>query len=427
LTGQYAWRRKGTGIAAGNAAAIIPPDSPTLPRLLQHAGYKTGVVGKWHLGLGPQTGPDWNGTLSPGPLEIGFDYAYIIPATGDRVPCVFVENHNVVNLDANDPIQVSYDKPILSEPAGKEHPELLKMVPSHGHNQTIINGVSRIGYMSGGKAARWVDENIADILTGKAVDFMEKNSTKPFFLYFATHDIHVPRLPHPRFAGKSGMGNRGDAILQFDWSVGQILNTLDRLHLAENTLVIFTSDNGPVVDDGYQDQAKELLQDHKPAGPLRGGKYSAFDAGTRVPFVVRWPAKIKPGVSDVLLSQLDLFASMAGLTGQSMPAEAAADSYNMIKALTGKSGKDRPYVIEHSGSGSLAIIKKGWKYIEPNSGLKKSPYTDIELGNDPLPQLYHLTDDIGEQKNLAPLHPGKVQELAGLLQQVKAAKRTRPD
>jgi arylsulfatase A-like enzyme len=427
LTGQYAWRKKNTGIAAGNAGAIIPAHCPTLPRLLQQAGYKTGVVGKWHLGLGPQTGPDWNGSIAPGPLEIGFDYAYIIPATGDRVPCVYVENHNVVGLDPHDPIEVSYKEPILKEPTGKDHPELLKMHPSHGHDQTIINGVSRIGYMSGGKTARWVDENMADRITGKAVDFMEKSGDKPFFLYFATHDIHVPRMPHPRFAGKSGMGSRGDAILQLDWSVGQILNTLDRLHLAENTLVIFTSDNGPVVDDGYQDQAAELLQNHKPSGPLRGGKYSAFDAGTRVPFVVRWPARCEPRVSDAMLSQIDLFASFAQLTRQRLSAEAAPDSFNMLNVITGKKSKDRPYVIEHASSGALSILHNGWKYIEPNNGIKVQAFTGIEKGSDPLPQLYHLSNDIGEQKNLAQVYPGRVQELAGLLQQVKAAQRTRPD
>ena len=234
------------------------------------------------------------------------------------MPCVFVENRRVVGLDPKDPIQVSYQKPIGDEPTGKDHPELLKMHPSHGHDQTIVNGISRIGYMTGGKAARWVDEEIADTITGKAVAFIEKHKEEPFFLYFATHDIHVPRVPHPRFAGKSGLGPRGDAILQFDWSVGEILKTLDRLGLAQSTLVIFSSDNGPVVDDGYKDQAVELLDGHKPGGPLRGGKYSAFDAGTRVPLVVRWPGQVQPGVSEALACQIDLPASMAALTGQKL-------------------------------------------------------------------------------------------------------------
>ena len=241
-----------------------------------------------------------------GPMDIGFDYNFIIPATGDRVPCVFVENRKVVNLDPADPIKVSFSEPILTEPTGKDHPELLKMHPSHGHDMTIVNGISRIGYMSGGKSARWIDENIADVITGKAVRFIENNKDKPFFLYFSTHDIHVPRVPDPRFAGKSGMGPRGDVILEFDWSVGQIMNTIDSLNLSENTLIIVTSDNGPVVDDGYKDKAVELLNGHTPAGPLRGGKYSLFDGGTRVVFIVKWKEKIIPGVSDALFSQIDL-------------------------------------------------------------------------------------------------------------------------
>jgi arylsulfatase A-like enzyme len=273
LTGQYAWRKTGTGIAPGDAALLIPTDKITLPEVLKKGGYATGAVGKWHLGLGPKGGPDWNGDIKPGPLEIGFSYSFILPATADRVPCVYVENHRIIGLDPNDPVQVSYKGPIGNEPTGKEHPELLKMKYSHGHDQTIVNGVSRIGYMSGGKSAWWVDEEMADVLTGRVTRFVEENKARPFFMYFATHDIHVPRMPHSRFVGKSGMGPRGDAILQLDWCVGEVMKTLDRLKLTDKTMVIITSDNGPVVDDGYQDEAVTKLNGHTPAGPLRGGKY----------------------------------------------------------------------------------------------------------------------------------------------------------
>ena len=305
LTGQYAWRKKGTGVAPGDAALIIDPSRKTIADVMHDAGYTTAVVGKWHLGLGPKGGPDWNGFISPGPQDLGFDYSFLIPATGDRVPCVFVENGKVVGLDSADPITVSFKEKVGNEPTGRDNPELLKMKPSQGHDFTIVNGISRIGWMSGGKSARWIDEDIADEITGKALNFIETNKDKPFFLYFSTHDIHVPRVPNQRFVGKSGMGPRGDAILEMDWSVGQITKKLEDLGLSENTLVIFTSDNGPVVDDGYQDQAKELLGSHKPAGPLRGGKYSAFDGGTRVPFIVYWPGKVKPGKSDAMVSQVD--------------------------------------------------------------------------------------------------------------------------
>ncbi len=423
LTGEYAWRRKGTGVLPGNASLIIQPGRTTLPSMMRKAGYSTGAVGKWHLGLG--TGDlDWNGEIKPGPLEIGFDYCYVLPATGDRVPCIYVENHRVVGADPSDPIRVSYDKPIGDEPTGKEHPELLKMHPSHGHDQTIVNGISRIGYMSGGKAARWIDEDIANVITGKATAFIEQNRNKPFFLYFATHDIHVPRVPHPRFAGQSGLGPRGDVILEFDWSVGEILKTLDRLKLAENTLLIVTSDNGPVVDDGYKDQAAEKLDGHKPAGPLRGGKYSAFDAGTRVPFLVRWPGHIRPGISDALVCQIDFTSSLAALTGQQLAEGDGPDSFNILETLQGKSKNGRDHVVEHAGT--LSLIKGQWKYIEPSNGARYNKNVNIELGNDPNPQLYNLAEDLGEKNNLAAKYPDKVEELAAQLKKIRDQGRSRP-
>lgn len=419
LTGRYAWRKAGTGIAPGDAALLIPTDKVTLPGVMQRAGYQTGVVGKWHLGLGPQGGPDWNHDIKPGPLEIGFSYSFLIPATGDRVPCVYVENHRVINLDPADPIQVSYGKPIGNEPTGKDHPELLKMKFSHGHDQTIVNGVSRIGYMTGGKTARWVDEEMADVITGKAKAFIEANRKGPFFLYFSTQDIHVPRMPHSRFAGKSGMGPRGDAILQLDWCVGELMKTLDKLGLKENTMVIISSDNGPVVDDGYQDEAVTKLGGHTPAGPLRGGKYSAFDAGTRVPFIVRWPGKVKPGTSDALISQIDLLHSFAALTGQKLSPQESADSFNSLNTLLGKDRAGRAYVVEQALNNTLSILKGNWKYIEPSDGPAYQKVTSMELGNLPEPQLYDLKADIGERTNVAGKHPEVVAELTKLLQAVR--------
>lgn len=424
LTGKYAWRKSGTSVAPGNASLIIPTDTRTLPGMLQQAGYNTAVVGKWHLGLGPQpTGPDWNGDIRPGPLEIGFSYSFIIPATGDRVPCVFVENHQVVGRDEHDSIQVSYGKPIGNDPTGREHPELLKMKtsPEHGHDATIVNGISRIGFMSGGKAARWTDEDIADILTNKAVDYINRNKSNPFFLYFSTHDIHVPRVPHARFAGKSGLGARGDVILELDATVGRILRTIDSLGLTKNTLIIFSSDNGPVLDDGYQDEAVTKRNGHTPSGIYRGGKYSNFEAGTRVPFIVKWPGKVKAGsISNVPVSQIDLFASLSSLTKQKINAGEAQDSFDQLSALLGKQIKGRPYIIEHAGS--LAIIKDHWKYIEPGNGRAYDRLTDIELGNASVPQLYDLSKDPSEKNNLASLYPEKVKALAILLEEIKTAK-----
>lgn len=427
LTGEYAWRHQGTGVLPGDASLIIQPGRYTLPGMLKEAGYRTGVVGKWHLGLGARN-LDWNGDIAPGPLEVGFDYSYIFPATGDRVPCVFVENRRVVNLDPKDPIRVDYEHPFPGEPTGAANPELLQMRPSHGHDNTIVDGVSRIGYMTGGKAALWVDQDIADTITGKAVSFIEqsrtgKNAAQPFFLYFATHDIHVPRVPHQRFVGKTGMGPRGDAIAELDWSAGQILDTLDRLKLTRDTLFVFSSDNGPVVDDGYRDQAVEKLGDHKPAGPLRGGKYSAYDGGTRVPFLVRWPGTVKPGVSAAPFSQVDLLASLADLTGRKLPEGAAPDSFDLLPALLGKSKQGRPHIVEHANA--LSLIAGDWKVIQAHVGPQRN-LTGNEIGNDPQPQLFNLASDLAEQNNVAAQYPDKVKELLALLTRIQNAPRSRP-
>ncbi len=423
LTGEYAWRRKGTGVLPGNAALIIEPGRTTVPSLLKAAGYTTGCVGKWHLGLG-RGEADWNGEITPGPLEIGFDYSFIIPATGDRVPCVYVENHRVVGLDPLDPIQVSYGKPIGDEPTGRDRPDLLKLKPSHGHDQTIVNGVSRIGYMSGGRAARWVDEDMADTITRQAVSFVERSHGKPFFLYFATHDIHVPRVPHPRFLGTSRCGVRCDAMGQLDWCAGELLKTLDRLKLSRNTLVIFSSDNGPVVDDGYQDGAVETLADHQPAGPWRGGKYSNFEGGTRVPLIARWPGQIKPGVSEALVSQVDFLASFASLTGSRLAPDAGPDSLDTLPALLGKSKTGRDHLVEHARTTSF---RQGqWKLIPPNEGPKLNQATNTEMGTDAGPQLYNLAGDPGEKNNVAAQHPDRVKDMTALLNRLRSAGRSRP-
>jgi len=419
MTGEYAWRKKGTGVLPGDARLIIDPGRVTLPAMLQKAGYKTGVVGKWHLGLG--TGNiDWNGEIKPGPLEIGFNKAFLLPATGDRVPCVYVEDHRVVGLDPADPIRVDYSKPIGNEPTGKKNPELLKVHPSHGHDMAIVNGVSRIGYMTGGKKALWVDEDMADVLTGKALEFIEKQKAEPFFLFFATHDIHVPRVPHARFAGKTSMGPRGDAIAELDWCVGQVLRKLDALGLTRNTLVLFSSDNGPVVDDGYKDDAVEKLGGHKPAGPLRGGKYSNFEGGTRVPLLARWPGRVKPGVSGALIGQQDLLASLARLTGQTLPGDAAPDSVDVLAALLGDSRKGRSAIVEHARA--LSYREGDWKMIEGNDGPAMNRGTNTELGNAPAAQLFHVAKDRGERVDLAVKYPERVRAMEAALERVRAGR-----
>jgi arylsulfatase A-like enzyme len=423
LTGEYSWRRKGTDVATGDAPMIVTPERYTLPDLFKQAGYKTGGVGKWHLGLGKTGSQNWNGLMIPNLADIGFDYSYIMAATGDRVPCVYMENGRVVNLDPNDPIEVSYTTPFAGEPTGLKNPEMLKLKLHHGHDQALINGISRIGYMKGGKSALWQDETIADTLTKKAVTFIENNKKVPFFLYFATHDIHVPRTPHQRFVGKTDMGARGDAIAQLDWTVGEVLNTLDRLKLTKNTIVIFSSDNGPVINDGYADESAERLGTHTPWGKYRGGKYSSFEAATRVPTLVCYPKKIKAGQSDALISQLDLMRSFADLLGQSMPEGAAPDSEAQWAAWSGKDKKGKDYLVEVNVTRDLSIIAGEWKYIEPSKNTAFFTHTNTEIGNNPQPQLYNLNTDKGERINVATQNPEIVKQLHQKLQDIKTNKK----
>lgn len=419
LTGEYPWRRKGTGIAPGDGELIIKPERITLPKIMKQAGYATAVVGKWHLGMGDVRGAqNWNERVAPGPAEIGFDYSYIIPATGDRVPCVFLENQRVVNLDPKDPIEINYKVNFPGEPTGKDNPELLtKQKPSHGHDMSIVNGISRIGYMRGGKLALWEDENIADSIALKSVKFIEKNKQNPFFLYISTHDIHVPRYPHSRFQGKTGMGPRGDAILSFDWTVGEVVKALKKTGTYENTIIIITSDNGPVVDDGYQDQAVELLQNHKPWGPFRGGKSSTFEAGTRVPFILSKGNALESKISPALVSQIDMVATMAELTGIKT-LEKNTDSTPQLASWLGKDTKGRDYVI--GASFSLTILTDSWKYIEPNSFPAYSAWTNTEYGNSPDDQLYNMIIDRGEYDNVANENKLIIRFLKQILEEEKA-------
>lgn len=403
LTGEYAWRKKGTGIASGDAAMIITPDRFTIADMFKKAGYQTGVIGKWHLGIGAKTGAqNWNKQIKPNPSDIGFDYSYIMAATGDRVPCIWIENGYAQGISSDDPVEVNYKKNFPGQPTGRENPELLRMQPSHGHDMSIVNGISRIGYMKGGKSALWRDEDIQDSIIAHAIRFIEDKAKKNsnFFLYLATNDIHVPRVPNERFVGKSGMGPRGDALLEFDWGVGEVMKALKRLGLDDNTIVVLSSDNGPVIDDGYHDKAVELLGDHKPAGKFRGGKYSNFEGGTRVPCLLRWTGNVKPGVSNSLMSQLDWFASFASMLNISIPKGAAPDSENHLSSWLNSNVKGRSFVVGQNAQNFLSITDGKWKYIPSNNGPEINKQTHTELGNYPEPQLYKLNEDISEQKNV---------------------------
>lgn len=434
LTGEYPWRKKGTDVAAGDAAMIVSPKQYTLADVFKSAGYATAAIGKWHLGLGVESGKqNWNEPLPVGLSDIGFDYSYIMAATADRVPCVFIENGRVANYDASAPIYVSYKENFQGEPTGRDNPECLyNLKHSHGHDMSIVNGIGRIGYMKGGGSALWKDQNIADSITSHAIDFIEKNKNAPFFLYFATNDVHVPRFPHERFRGKSGMGLRGDAIAQFDWCVGEIVSALKKSGLYENTLIILTSDNGAVTDDGYADDAETLLNGHNPVGGLRGGKYSCFEGGTRVPFIVHWPAKIKkPEVRYGLVSQIDFINAMAAILNVTLPKDAAPDGNQYAAEYWLGTGSPRLYVAEMAANHTLSLRMNDWKYIEPSNGPAIVPWgPKIETGYNKSPQLYRLFDDSiqtaipdyssvpndpYEQHNLAEKYPKVVNEMSEML------------
>ncbi|MCM5664055.1 sulfatase family protein [Galbibacter mesophilus] len=418
LTGSYAFRGK-AAILAGDAPLIIDTEMRTLPDMLKDAGYKTGVVGKWHLGLGDGN-VNWNTKVTPGPKEVGFDYSFLIPATGDRVPTVFMENQEVVGLEKEDPITVDYKKNIPGGyPVGREHPELLKQHADDQHASSVTNGISRIGYMKGGENALWIDENIPFVLTDKATHFIDKHKENPFFLFFSLHDIHQPRTPNKKFVESSEMGPRGDVITQMDWCVGEIMKQLDKNGIKENTMIIFSSDNGPILDDGYLDYAIELLGEHNPGGPYRGSKYSVYEAGTRMPTVISWPAGIQPGTSNALLSQVDLYASLAALVGQKLKKADAPDSENLLDAWLGKSQKGREMLFEQAYA--YGIRKGNYKYIHPKKSDKLPEWIKnkfVDPGYSTVPMLFNLDKDPGETQNIAESHPEMVKEMAAYLEKV---------
>jgi len=406
LTGRYPWRNKDAHILAGSAPLIIDTARMTLPKMLKAAGYHTGIVGKWHLGLGDGH-MDWNKSVTPGPNEVGFDESYIMAATQDRVPTVFIKNGKVENLDPNDPIYVNYKKNFEGEPTAISNPELLKLKWHHGHNNSVVNGIPRIGFVKGGKSAYWNDSTMADHFLDKAISYIKDHKEAPFFLYYALQEPHVPRVPQPRWNGKSGMGARGDVIMQADWYVGQIMKTLEEEGIAENTLVLFSSDNGPVLNDGYEDDADVLWEGKNPTAGLRGGKYSLFEAGTRVPFILYWKGKIAPKVSDALVCQMDLMSSIAKLIGSEVRGE---DSQDILDAFLGQSDQGRDHLVLEATS-RTAFRKGDWVLIPPYKGPAINKKVNNELGNASEFQLYNLKEDAEQQNNLAASEPELLKEM----------------
>jgi arylsulfatase A-like enzyme len=409
LTGEYAFRGRTPGhrhiILRGDAALSIPPGTYTLPEMFKQHGYTTGLVGKWHLGLaGGGDDIHWNGEIKPGPLEVGFDTAFYIPSTGDRVPTVLVRDHRVINLDPADPIRVSYKEKIGDEPTGAENPEKATVLLGNprGHDKTITMGVSRMGWMSGGKAALWKDDELTDRLTDEVVGFIRENREKPFFLYFAPHGIHEPRITAQRFAGQSGAGVYGDMVVEMDDVIGRILHALDELELAGETLLVVSSDNGGSPNDlrSYQYGERANLNGHRPNGVLRGQKYSLWEGGTPVPLLVRWPGRARAGtVSPALISLMDLHASFARLIGAEPPEGAARDSEELLDVLLGITTQGREEWVVQSQGPLVALRQGDWKWVEG--------------------QLFDLSVDLAEKNDLTGEFPERARQMAVRLEELK--------
>jgi arylsulfatase A-like enzyme len=321
----------------------------------------------------------------------------------------------VLGLDPADPIEVSYQENFPGEPTGKDNPEMLKLKWHHGHFNSIVNGISRIGYMRGGTDAKWVDENMADTFLVKAQQYIIEHKEEPFFLYYALQQPHVPRTPHPRFVGKTDLGARGDVIVEADWCIGELLKTLETEGLLENTLIILTSDNGPVLNDGYCDESDTRNGNHQPAGPLRGGKYSLFEAGTRVPFITYWKGRIDPFVSDALVSQVDLLSSLASLIGSPVR---SSDGEILTEVFLGQEARGRDDLILEATT-RTAFRKGAWVMIPPYEGPAVNTQVNIELGNAKEYQLYNLEKDVGQQHNLAASQPAKLKEMIAAFEEIR--------
>jgi arylsulfatase A-like enzyme len=428
LTGEYPFRKDIWGPAPIKSPLLIDPAKTTLASLLKRQGYATACFGKWHLGFGDRPAPDWNADLKPGPLELGFDHFFGIPVVSSAPPHVWVEDHRVVGLDPKDPIVYG----------GVEQTEPFPAKGTRG--------------ISGGKAAHalYKDEELGTTLTAKATAWMREHADQPFFLYFATPHIHHPFTPGPRFKGTSHCGLYGDFVQELDWMIGEVLRTLDELKLRDNTLVIFSSDNGGMLNLSGQ-EAWRL--GHRLNGHLLGFKFDAWEGGHRVPFIARWPGEIEAGsVSDQLICHVDFLATFAALTGASLTAADGADSINVLPALVGQPAKpirDQVVLAPHKEK-NLALREGRWLYIgaqggggftgnKPGdhalggpaalqfTGEKNSDIADGKIKADaPAAQLYDLETDLAQTHNVIREHPEQAAQMAEHLAELRRQLRSIP-
>lgn len=396
LTGRYDWRtNQKHGVINTIDPLHIETSRTTVASLLKSTGYRTATIGKWHLGYG-SVKADFTKPLTPGPLDIGFDYHFAVPQNHGDASGVYVRDRQVLGLRSDQ-----------SVPAGKS---------PYGRDFMGIDAPQR------------VDENVMDELTSDAIRWLqEPKHDKPFFLYFAPVAIHFPYTPSDETSGTSGTGLYGDWIHELDRSVGRILDTLEQMNVADDTLVIFTSDNGGVLmTEGQRPEAEAYRAGLRCNGHWRGRKHSIYEGGFRVPFLVRWPGRVEPGtVCDETINLVDIYATLAALIDQPVsPSEdVAEDSFNILPAILGTPHEQplRPSMIVHSPNGNFAIRSGPWKYIEgiPSPALKQPPQRD-ELRA----QLYNLQDDPGEQKNIIDENPEVVKRLASLLNEHRSGGRS---
>lgn len=397
LTGRYDWRTdQKHGVINTTDPLHIETTRSTIASLLKSVGYRTAAIGKWHLGYGTKKA-DFTKPLSPGPLDIGFDYHFAVPQNHGDASGVYIRNREVVGLRSNRTI-----------PAGKS---------PYGRDFIGLDAPHR------------VDENVMDELTTDAIGWLnQQTDDTPFFLYFAPVAIHFPYTPSDKTKGKSGIGLYGDWIHELDLSIGRILGTLDRINAADNTLVIFTSDNGGVLmTDGDRPETDAYRAGLRCNGKWRGRKHSIFEGGFRVPFIVRWPEHVPPGTAcNETINLVDMHATMAALIDQSYPSNehGAEDSFNVLPAILGNpvTASVRPSMILHSPNGNFAIRRGPWKYIEGKASptLKKISRRDELVAG-----LYNLQNDPGEQNNLIDELPDIASGMADLLQKHRNSGRSR--
>ncbi|WP_405296607.1 arylsulfatase [Algibacter sp. Ld11] len=427
LTGEYPARH-------GNLSSpiflknklVIDTQKETIASVLKKAGYATACVGKWHLGFGETEPVDWNKPLTPGPNELGFDYYYGVPVVNSHPPFVYVENHNVVGFAEDDPF-VYGQKAKTKEIFEKMH----------------------LGAIGGAEKAHalYVDDQVGTHLKDKALSWMKSQKETPFFMYFAATNIHHPFTPAPQFIGTSDSGLYGDFVHELDWIVGEVMQTLEDMGVAENTLVIFTSDNGGMFNATGQEAWKD---GHRLNGDLLGFKFDAWEGGHRIPFIAHWPNKIKASqVSNQLICNVDMLATFSGLTGQELEDGQGKDSKNMLAAITGQTDKQlrNELLLAAKRKSHLTLRRGKWLYIGAQGGggftsNKQSAHgfggpaaitfageinSDIKNGkikkDAPIGQLYNLEEDISQTHNLYNQYPKIVNEMQNSLNAYKSEKK----